>query len=191
MACSLLLAISPALTPHGTDRWAPWAQEGWVTLRPSSGWLQASFWASRSGNFFGWSGGDSWYSVCVLITTCGKRWPRRTLNREDWRGQAQGSAPRQWCGCCHLPGLPSGSTGYKLRPTEGGGREPAGPGGPGACPHHTGSPLVWGLQSALPARPGASLLGAPQLGSCLREVHPDFSSGSQSLEAPTTWGTGK
>lgn len=42
---------------------------GAVTLRPSSGWPQASLWPSRSENFFGWPGEDSWYSVCVLMTT--------------------------------------------------------------------------------------------------------------------------
>lgn len=74
MALSLgahgLCHLSPysALTPRGADGGGPGPGES-VTLRPSSGWLQVSFWASRSGNFFGWSGEDSWYSVCVLMTT--------------------------------------------------------------------------------------------------------------------------
>lgn len=65
----------PARLAHPRDG-LPAAQVGGreaVTLRPSSGWLQASFWASRSGNFFGWSREDSWYSVCVLMTTWEER----------------------------------------------------------------------------------------------------------------------
>lgn len=66
--------LDPDLAPHGTD--SPTAaldREGSVTPRPSSGLVQASFWASRSGNFFIGSAEDSSYSVCVLMTTCAKR----------------------------------------------------------------------------------------------------------------------
>lgn len=82
---SCLLPIFPAPNPLGSIPGQSGTGRG-VTLRPSSGWLQASFWASRSGNFFGWSGEDSWYSVCVLITTCRKRGARSTLKWGTGRG---------------------------------------------------------------------------------------------------------